>query len=56
MKSHLVHAPDMEVFAVPSLYGDGTSALILVDKDNQRVVTASTNHKQMDATSHQGLQ
>ena len=47
MKSHLVHAPDMEVFAVPSLYGDGTSALILVDKDNQRVVTASTNHKQI---------
>jgi len=43
MKSHLVHSPDMEVFAVASLYQDGTSALILVDKDEQKVVTASAN-------------
>ena len=43
MKSYLVHAPDIEVFAMASLYHDGTSALILVDANGERVATASTN-------------
>lgn len=47
MKSYLTYAPDREIFPVASLYGDGTSALVLVDEDQQRVVTASTNHKQI---------
>lgn len=43
MKSYLVHAPDIEVFCMASLYHDGTSALILVDANGERVATASTN-------------
>ena len=43
MKSHLVHHNGEDVFAVASLYQDGTSALILTDANGERVVTASTN-------------
>ena len=43
MKSYLTHHIGSRVFAVPSLYNDSTTALILTDKEGERVATASVN-------------